>query len=88
MPTWKKMTEFGGRRVDVNMDAVAYMMSYDEGTTNLIFLAGKGDSFLELRVMGYITELQDGAGARGPRGTVKNRVTVGRNKRSALRRKE
>jgi hypothetical protein len=49
MATWKRLTESGGREVDVNMDLVCLMHSDGDGTA-LHFAAGKSDRFLSWSV--------------------------------------
>ena len=49
MATWKRLTAVDGSKVDINMEAVAYIARYND-TTGVVFLGGKSDSG---SVLGY-----------------------------------
>ena len=51
MPTWKRLTRTGSlaEKVDVNLEAIAYMQWYDDATT-IVFVASSGDRLINLAV--------------------------------------
>jgi S1-C subfamily serine protease len=42
MAPWKRLTEVGGKTIDVNMDWVAYIQRISDSTTEIVFAAGTG----------------------------------------------
>jgi hypothetical protein len=45
MAKWKRLTDLDSRKVDVNLENVAYMIGYDDHTA-ICFAAGKATIFL------------------------------------------
>jgi CobQ-like glutamine amidotransferase family enzyme len=40
MATWKRLTELGGNKIDVNMDQIVIIQKVQQSPTDIIFVGG------------------------------------------------
>jgi hypothetical protein len=59
MPTWKRLTSTSGSKIDVNMDATAYISPGQHGSTVYFLVADAGGKLVSLS----IKETMDGVHA-------------------------